>query len=184
MYEVSTYGRIRSLPRKGTKGNIVKPSLSSSGYLQTHLCKNGIRHTYQVHRLVASHFLENTNNYPEVNHIDECKTNNHVSNLEYCTRVQNVRHGTGIERMAKAHNYKESAIKSALNHDYEAIAMKRSKRVAQMDRYGNVIKIWDSLRSASRHIGCSSSQISNVCNGKTHTTHGYRWQFVKGGSDA
>lgn len=184
LYEVSTYGRIRSLPRKGSKGGIVKPSLSGSGYLQTHLCKDGVSKTFQIHRLVAMHFLDNANDYPEVNHIDECKTNNHVSNLEYCTRLQNVRHGTGIGRMAKAHNYKESAIKSARNHDYKEVARKQSKRVAQIGMDGKVIKIWESVREASKGMRCSSSQISNVCNEKTHTAHGFIWQFVKESGNA
>lgn len=179
LYSISSYGRVKSLPRTGAKGGIIKPSLSSSGYLQTHLCKDGVSTTFQIHRLVAKHFLNNENGYPEVNHIDEDKTNNHVSNLEYCTRIQNVRHGTGIERMAKAHDYKTSAIKSARNHDYKEVARKQSKKVAQMDLDGNIIKVWDSIRDASRQIGCSGSQISNACNGKTHTVHGYRWKFVK-----
>lgn len=184
LYNISTYGRIYSIPRKGTKGGIVKPSFSSSGYLQTHLCKDKTRKTFQIHRLVAKHFLDNENGYPEVNHIDECKTNNHVSNLEWCTRLQNVRHGTGIERMAKAHDYKTSAIKSAANHDYKEVARKQSKRVVQMGADGHVIKVWDSVRDASRNFGCSSSQISNVCNGKAFTTQGYRWKFAEEGSHA
>ena len=54
-----------------------------------------------VHRLVAKAFLPNPDNCPVVNHIDEDKQNNNVSNLEWCTQSYNVNYGGGIERMIK-----------------------------------------------------------------------------------
>lgn len=177
LYQVSSYGRVRSLHRKGTDGRIISPSYSSSGYLQIHLCKNGIQKTYQIHRIVAAHFLENENNLPEVNHKDEVKTNNRAENLEYCTRIYNVRYGTAIQRMAEAHNYKESAKKSAMHHDYKEVARKQSKPVLQLDKNGTLIKRWDSLRQVSRVLGYSCGNISSACNGKIKSVYGCKWQF-------
>lgn len=79
-----------------TKKCLIRPSLTIDGYPQvnliTRLAKNGYRHSIKVHRLVALAFIENPHGYIEVNHIDGNKLNNHYSNLEWCTRSQNIRH--------------------------------------------------------------------------------------------
>ena len=85
MYEVSNLGRVKNVET----GRILKPGKDRYGYLKVVLCKNGTRKTIKVHRLVALTFLPNPNNYPEVNHRDEDKTNNTVDNLEWCTRDYN-----------------------------------------------------------------------------------------------
>ena len=177
LYMVSSYGRIKSIPRKGTKGCIIRPSFSGSGYLQTHLCKNKISRTFQVHRLVAVHFISNPKCLPEVNHKDEVKTNNCVWNLEFCTRAYNENYGTKIERSVKHHNYKESSIKSALHHNYKEVGRKLSKPVLQMAEDWNVIKKWESLQEVSRTLNYSCGNISMVCNGKKEKAYGFRWMF-------
>lgn len=156
----------------------MSPSLSGSGYLQVSLCKNGVRKTYQVHRLVAENFIDNVSQLPEVNHIDECKTNNRLDNLEFCTRSYNQTYGTRIDRCVAHHNYKESAVKSANNHNYDDIAAKRSIPIEQCDMDGNTIATWRSLRDASRKLGISAGLISGVCNGKLPHTHGYIFNFL------
>lgn len=178
LYAISNYGRIYSAPRKHTKGGIIKQSFSNSGYLQVHLCKNSISKTYQSHRLVAKHFLDNPDNLPEVNHKDERKDNNCVWNLEYCSRIYNQKYGTAIERMAKSHNYKESAIKSAMHHDYKEVAKKQAKRVMQLSDNGEIVKIWDSMRDVARAFNISVSNISSACNGRYKSSCGYQWKVV------
>lgn len=83
LYEVSNYGRVRR------NGRILKPWKNRKGYLHVDLSKNGIRRKALIHRLVAQSFIPNPNNYPEINHKDENKTNNAVDNLEWCTREYN-----------------------------------------------------------------------------------------------
>ena len=106
-YKVSNKGNIRSVERKDTLGRkwggvTLRPSHNNTGgYLSVDLCKNGTRKKKRVHRLVAEVFIPNPNNYSEINHKDENKTNNHVENLEWCTSKYNINHGTRTERTSK-----------------------------------------------------------------------------------
>lgn len=86
-YSVSNYGRVRN----DLTCKILKQNLNSSGYYRVSLKR---KHLF-VHRLVAIAFIDNPNNYPVVNHLDEDKTNNSVSNLEWCTQSHNVLYGDG-----------------------------------------------------------------------------------------
>lgn len=56
---------------------------------------------HSIHRLVAFCYCANPNNYKEVNHIDGDKFNNHFSNLEWCTRSQNAKHGVDLGLIPK-----------------------------------------------------------------------------------
>lgn len=94
-YEVSNMGNVRSKVHKDAKGRmkggvVLKPSFDSRGnYLHVNLVKDGKAHPKNIHRLVATAFVENPDSYPEVNHMDECKTNNAADNLEWCTHKYN-----------------------------------------------------------------------------------------------
>lgn len=85
LYEVSDTGLVRNK----VSGKILKP-LKNKGYLQVVLCKNGEHRRYLIHRLVAQAFIPNPLNLPEVNHIDQNRSNNNVENLEWCNRQYNV----------------------------------------------------------------------------------------------
>jgi len=99
-YEVSNMGRVKSLPRlviagccSGIKaGRFLRHRIVGAGYCQLVLFKNGIRLTKYVHVLVAEMFCEKKPGHIEVNHLDTDKTNNVASNLEWSTRLQNLRH--------------------------------------------------------------------------------------------
>lgn len=85
-YEISSFGNCR---KKGSEQNL-KPQLNSAGYVRYELRKNGKTKMFFAHRLGAKAFLKNPENKPQVNHKDNNKLNNHISNLEYCTQSENV----------------------------------------------------------------------------------------------
>ena len=90
LYEVSNIGNVRNVRRN----KLLRLLKTNNGYIRVFLCKNGIKTGFQVHRLVAQAFLPNPDNLPQINHKDEDKTNNNVTNLEWCTAKYNINFGT------------------------------------------------------------------------------------------
>jgi len=88
-YLISDLGRVFSFYTK----KVLKPGKNQDGYLFVVLYKNGVRKIHRIHRLVALAFIPNVYNKRTVNHIDGCKINNFVYNLEWCTHSENSQHG-------------------------------------------------------------------------------------------
>lgn len=120
-YQVSSEGRVKSLPRKCTvtpkrnrsiRERILLPSDSTSGYLRVSIGRNN---ALMIHRLVSITFIPNPENKRCVNHKDCNKHNNHLSNLEWVTDSENRRHGgenglyDNFPKGAKHHNSKLNA---------------------------------------------------------------------------
>jgi len=112
-YLVSSLGRIMTIPReakrrnKGTikvKSIIRSQSLNTSNYLKVTLIKNRKLRTFLVHRLVAESFLDNPQEFKEVNHKDCDRLNNKLSNLEWCDRKYNHHHAIKSGRFHYATN--------------------------------------------------------------------------------
>jgi len=120
VYMVSTRGRIKSLDRivmsRGRamprKGRILRPNIYKNGYLWVLLTKDKNPLQFFVHRIVATHLIDNPNNLPFVNHIDWDKTNNDTLNLEWCTPKQNVHHAlnNGLLECMQGENYHSAAL--------------------------------------------------------------------------
>ena len=106
------------------------------------------------HRIIAKAFLSNPDNLPCVNHKDENKLNNNVSNLEWCTVDYNNKY----------------------NGRYEKIK-RRTKNVIQKTISGNIIKIFSSIKDASIAVKGNPSNIGNVCHGRLKTAYGFVWSF-------
>lgn len=110
IYQISSYGNIKSLNRKvrcgygkyrTEYGKIIKPQLNkTTGYYSVVLRNDNITRTFNVHRLVALHFVLNPFNLPQVNHKDENKLNNRADNLEWCAHRYNQNYGTHNLRMS------------------------------------------------------------------------------------
>lgn len=98
LYQISNMGHVKSF-KKWKRANcpdeyILKHALLQNGYHSVTLYKDNKRKKYLVHRLVAAAFIENPNNLPHINHIDEDVNNNRVDNLEWCTPQYNNCYGT------------------------------------------------------------------------------------------
>lgn len=89
LYAITEDGQVWSY-----KANKFKKPQNINGYLSVVLYKDKHLKNYSIHRLVAETFIPNPDGKPEVNHIDEDKTNNCVDNLEWCTKSENCKHGT------------------------------------------------------------------------------------------
>lgn len=147
-YEVSDLGRVRGIPRMGCDGRIRKPYLSQKGYHVVSLCQ-GSRHLMRkVHRLVAEAFIPNESNLPEINHLDECRTNNRADNLEWCTHKDNLNYGSHNARNGKS----------------------RGVKIAQFSKDGDLIATYDSAYEATRATGILASHIRECVKGGCYTT--------------
>ena len=156
VYKISNFGRLISL--KSGREKFLKFGIAN-GYYQFNLRKDGGFKKVFIHRLVAFSFIENPENYPQVNHKDENKHNNNVSNLEWCTAKYNMNYGNRTK-----------------NASAKRINGKRSKSVEQ---YLNGVKIaeFPSLNEVNRSLGFSNGCISSCCTGRTKNAYGYQWKF-------
>lgn len=171
-YLVSNKGRIKS--KRSNK--ILKTHFDSKkrGYVYITLNYDGIKRSYQVHRLVANLFLPNPNNYPCINHKDENPSNNNVENLEWCTYSYNLSYGSKTTRELNTKKMNKS--------------INAPKKVIQKDLDGNFIKEFSSVNEAAKILNLGSSHIINCCNGevqkdskgylyKTKTVGGFKFSW-------
>ena len=164
LYKVSNLGRILSLDYLHTGKPELMTPVNVKGYLRVELCKNGERKKCSVHRLVAETFLPNPENKPEVNHIDEDKTNNRVDNLEWKWHKDNCNHGTRNERIGKA------------NKVVQTNNSKKSKKVLQLSLSGELIREWPSVSECGRN-GFDKGAVSRCCRGEQKTHKGFRFMY-------
>lgn len=161
-YQVSNMGRVRSLDRLDRMGRkwiskIKKLQVDTKGYLYVSLCKNSVKRRFFAHRLVAKAFIPNPYKKPEVNHIDHNPQNNISSNLEWCTRQENV----------------DAAMEFG---KYDDIC----KRVYQVDPYSSkIVNEFYSVTEAANYMNCSRSSLLDACVGRSKGSCGFVWVYDK-----
>lgn len=161
LYQISNYGRVKSLKRTTTKEHIMKISYTKRGYCRINLYKNKRKKNFFVHSLVMNTF--GSNKYQDglqINHKDENKWNNHINNLEWCDNLYNIRYGTGIERSK----------------------VKKYKPVLQYSLSDDFIKEYKSIQDASisvtnKHNKNGVHRISDCAKGYIDSYMGFKWKF-------
>lgn len=158
LYQISNFGRVKSFYFKNPR--ILKPH-KVKGYSNVELYKNKKKKQFYIHRLVMENFcpIENMN-VLDVNHKDEDKSNNHISNLEWMTHKDNLNYGSRAEKARMKIQGKNSS---------------RSKKVRCIEKD----VIYEALREAERQLGIPATNISKVCKGKIKTAGGYHWEYVE-----
>lgn len=152
LYQVSTLGNVRSLFRYR---KILKQQMQPNGYKSVQLYKNKKAKFSLVHRLVAKTFISNPLNKPAVNHLNEIRSDNRVTNLEWVTNKENQNYGHQKEKMSRS----------------------QGKTLLQFDKCNNFVASYYSGGDAQRKTGISRYKISLVANGKRKTAGGYIWKF-------
>lgn len=171
LYQVSNFGRLKRLNYKNSgKDKILKAKNHPQGYLFNPLWKNGKRKNYFIHRLVAMAFLDNPNDYPEVNHKDENQANNKVENLEWCTSSYN----TKYSRKKHPERYLTSYKGKRTSH----VSKYSCYEVNQLSLDGEIIKTWNNIAEIVRETKYNNASITRCCFGKRKTAYGYKWEFA------
>lgn len=168
LYEVSNFGRVRSLRCKTRIADktekVLKQKLDDKGYFKVNLYKDKTCNTLLINRLVAMAFIPNPSKLPHVGHMDDNKRNNTVENLYWTDPKENNYHNGKMDRFIKAHKDKIDVIAEKLSVKVVGINMATGEKI-----------FFNSMQEAEKN-GFSCSKISNCVNGKRKSHKGYKWE--------
>jgi len=179
LYEVSNFGEIRSLDRqvmhkhtgcRKIKGRIKKLMIDRDGYPVVKLSKNGKKCHFGVHRLVATAFIENPLELPQVNHKDGIKTNNHSSNLEWVTCSENAIHAFGLG-LRKSSWIGKGSMKGRFGADHN-----QAKAVIQKTMDGVFVRRYAFIKDAKKY-GFQPTHIGACAKGKIPHHRKFKWEY-------
>lgn len=166
LYQISDYGRVKSLSRlvkvrntythRRIKSRILKVSINkSTKYPIVNLhTLHGKDKVFYLHRLVGEHFIKNKNNLPVVMHNDDDKNNTHYSNLKWGTYQENI----------------QDAYDNGLHKS-------RQRSVYKISKDGRNIVLYASISEASRDTGIGITSIANCLSGLHKTAGSYIWKY-------
>lgn len=151
-YQVSNFGRVKSLNYNRTGNEQIRKPDKVCGYLRVGLWKDGKEDKQFIHRLVLEAFVPNLDNLPEVNHKDENPENNRLDNLEWISHKDNIKYGTRNERVAKKLSKPVLCVETGI--------------------------VYSSSMEAERQSGVNQSHIIQCCKWKRKTTGGCHWRYT------
>lgn len=170
-YQITDDGRVWSK----ISNKYLKEKPTEDGYLRVCLCReDGLKRQVCIHRLVAEAFIPNPDNLPQINHKDECKTNNSAENLEWCSSKYN-------------NTYNDRHLKCAAKIK-ESNTIRSGKPINQFTLDGKLVETYPSAWEASRKTGFTKQGIMIACHGgqmrknkwvSTLQYKGYLWKYAK-----
>lgn len=184
-YQISNLGNVKSLERVIDKGNgilqhrkerIMNKRESVDGYYIAKLNVNKKSKSIAIHILVARHFIDNPNNYPEVNHKDCNRKNNQVDNLEWCTHQQNVEHSKQLGHYKTKSgcdnpNYKNDTLKIKYKNNPTLAKINNSRPREQNGRCVKIRMINNDVIKDFNFIGEAAEYliVNGYTNGKVNS---------------
>ena len=184
-YQISNLGNVKSLERVVDKGNgilqhrkerIMNKRESIDGYYIAKLNVNKKSTSIAIHILVARHFIDNPNNYPEVNHKDCNRKNNQVDNLEWCTHQQNVEHSKQLGHYKTKSgcdnpNYKNDTLKIKYKNNPTLAKINNSRPREQNGRCVKIRMINNDVIKDFNFIGEAAEYliVNGYTNGKVNS---------------
>lgn len=175
IFMISNLERVKSLDRYiickngrklHVKEKILKPIDDKNGYKVINLCYKQNIKPYKIHRLVAMHFILNPNNFNEVNHKDENKANNIVSNLEWCDRKYNVNYYID--------NNKDKFIKQISN-----TREKYTGKKIMVYRNSNYIGEYNSVKECCNALNIDKHRVFDNIYRNVKNRNGYLFKYVE-----
>ena len=171
-YWITSKGRVISADRYDRfnrhVGGEVKPQLAGQGYPFVCLYKGGKGKQRYVHRLVAQAFIPNPENKREVDHIDNDKTNNVVTNLRWVTHKEN--QNNAITRAKMLEDTSKYVSQKGADNPF-------SRKVRMYSLEGELLRTFDCLQDAARFAGVTDANIGKVCRGDRFSSGGYIWAY-------
>ena len=174
IYQISNLGRVKSLQRlvnnthcskRLIKESFLSVKRKSHQYDYVSLYKNNKQKRAYIHRLVAQAFIQNPNNYTDVNHKNEVKRDNRVENLEWCDKKYNNNYGTGKRRMIESRN---------AHNKWNA-----EKETHMYDMDGFYVRSFRSVVEAAKYFNCADTNIRPIIDKKNRSAFGYMFSSVK-----
>lgn len=196
LYEVSCMGAVRSISREViarggkkriTSTRIIRPTIDKLGYCRLGLHRQGKVVLKLVHRIVASAFIPNPDEKPQVNHRDGNPSNNKVSNLEWVTSAENVRHSFDVlSRKPTIIKGVDHYLFGRTGKDHPAYGKKGRNHIKGETHFASKKVLCEStgveyisIKAAADAIGASASCVSNVLLGKRNNIKGLIFKYLK-----
>ena len=148
-YAVTKDGRVWSYRTK----KFLKPKVDSQGYLSVNLSRKGKKFSRTIHRLVATAYIPNPNNLPQVGHLDEIRTHSWADNLCWCTASENINYGTRNKKVSK----------------------KMSTPVLCVE----LETVFPSIKIAAKELQLDASHICKCCKNTNRRTGGYHFRRIE-----
>ena len=206
-YSVTDDGMVFNLNYRHTgKKKELKKHNINNGYFDVTLFNENCKETFKIHRLVALAFLPNPDNLPIINHKDENPSNNHISNLEWCTNKYNCNYGTKKERLSKKlkgkfigennpmygkHHTEETKKEMSETRKGKKFTEEHKKKISEAQkgkknhnskkvRCIETGQIFDCISDANEYMGKSRKcmSICHCCKGRSKTAYGLHWEYI------